>query len=62
MEQTLGCALIFTITLPVSFYAARGCLRGLVCLIYRSSRASRSHALETIQSDALAAPISESPL
>jgi hypothetical protein len=41
MEPMLGSALIFTITLPVSFYAARECLRGLTFLIYRSSRASR---------------------
>jgi hypothetical protein len=30
MENILGCVLMAAITLPVSFYVARGCLRGLL--------------------------------
>jgi len=30
MENVLGCVLMAAITLPLSFYIARGCLRGLI--------------------------------
>ena len=30
MENVLSCILMAAITLPVSFYVARGCLRGLL--------------------------------
>jgi hypothetical protein len=56
METMLGSALIFTITLPVSFYAARECLRGLIFLIYWSSRASRPGPAITLQPSTLRPP------
>ncbi len=33
MENILACILMATISLPLSFYAARGCLRGVVRLV-----------------------------
>ena len=30
MENVLGCVLMAAITLPISFYISRGCLRGLI--------------------------------
>jgi hypothetical protein len=30
MDNVLGCVLMAAITLPISFYIARGCLRGLI--------------------------------
>jgi hypothetical protein len=33
MENILGCVLIMAITFPLSFYAARGCLCGVIRLV-----------------------------
>jgi hypothetical protein len=33
MENVLGCVLMAAITLPVSFFVARSCLRGVIRLV-----------------------------
>jgi hypothetical protein len=33
MENVLGCVLMAAITLPLSFFLARGCLQGLVRIV-----------------------------
>ena len=38
MENVLGCVLMVAITFPVSFYVARGCLRGVIRLIGGNDR------------------------
>ena len=38
MENVLGCVLMVVITFPVSFFVARGCLRGLIRIIAGSER------------------------
>jgi hypothetical protein len=38
LEGTLGCILMAAISLPLSFYLARGCLRGLLRLLNGSPR------------------------
>jgi len=38
MENLLGCILMAAITLPVSFFLARGCLRGVVRIVTGSER------------------------
>ena len=40
MVNLLGCILMAAISLPVSYYAARGCLYGLVRLINGSKHRS----------------------
>jgi hypothetical protein len=36
MENILTCALMAAITLPVSFFVARSCLRGVIRIVTRS--------------------------
>ena len=38
MDNVLGCILMAAVTLPVSFFLARGCLRGLVRMVTGSER------------------------
>lgn len=38
MENVIGCVLMVGITFPVSFFVARGCLRGVIRLIAGSGR------------------------
>ena len=38
MEGVLGCILMIAITFPVSFYVARGCLRGVIRLVTGGER------------------------
>ena len=38
MENVLGCVLMVAITFPVSFFVARGCLRGVLRLVAGSER------------------------
>jgi hypothetical protein len=38
MENLLGCILMAAVTLPVSFFLARGCLRGVVRIVTGSER------------------------
>lgn len=38
LESALGCILMAAISLPLSFYLARGCLRGLLRLLNGSQR------------------------
>jgi hypothetical protein len=38
MDNVLGCIVMATVTLPVSFFLARGCLRGLVRIVTGPSR------------------------
>ncbi|HTP35741.1 MAG TPA: hypothetical protein VMJ75_26370 [Candidatus Acidoferrales bacterium] len=38
MENLLGCILMAVVTLPVSFFLARGCLRGVVRIVTGSER------------------------
>jgi hypothetical protein len=33
MESIVGCVLMAAITFPVAFFAARGCLRGVIRVI-----------------------------
>jgi hypothetical protein len=33
MENVLGCVLMAAITLPISFFVARSCLRGLIRIV-----------------------------
>ena len=40
MENVLGCILMAAISLPVSFFAARGCLRGVVRLLGETNKRS----------------------
>ena len=40
MENVLGCILMAAISLPVSFFAARGCLRGVVRLLVETNKRS----------------------
>jgi len=35
MESVLGCVLMAAITLPVSFFVARSCLRGVIRVVTR---------------------------
>jgi hypothetical protein len=36
MEYTLGCSAIVALAWTVSFYAARACLYGVLCMIHHS--------------------------
>jgi len=38
MDNFLGCILMAAITLPVSFFVARGCLRGIVRIVTGEGR------------------------
>ena len=38
MDNVLGCILMAAITLPVSFFAARGCLRAVVRAVTGEAR------------------------
>ncbi|MGA2117527.1 MAG: hypothetical protein ABSH56_22545 [Bryobacteraceae bacterium] len=38
LESTLGCILMAAVSLPLSFYLARGCLRGVLRLLNGSQR------------------------
>ena len=38
MQSVIGCLLMAAITFPVSFFVARGCLRGVIRLIAGSER------------------------
>ncbi len=38
MDNVVGCVLMAAITLPLSFYIARGCLRGLIRLMSSDRR------------------------
>jgi len=38
MENVIGCVAMAAITFPVSFFVARGCLRGVLRLIAGSDR------------------------
>jgi hypothetical protein len=38
MENVLGCVLMAAVTLPLSFFLARGCLRGVVRIVTGSER------------------------
>ncbi len=40
MENFLACILMAAISLPLSFFAARGCLRGVVRLVTGSNKRS----------------------
>lgn len=40
MENVLACILMAAISLPLSFFAARVCLRGVVLLVQRSDKRS----------------------
>ena len=40
MENLLACILMAAISLPLSFFAARGCLRGVVRLVTGSNKRS----------------------
>ena len=44
MENIIGCIATAAITFPISFFLARGCLRGVVRLI---SGTSRRHVLSS---------------
>jgi len=38
MENVLGCVMMAAVTLPLSFFLARGCLRGVVRIVTGSER------------------------
>lgn len=38
MENVVGCVVMVAITFPVSFYVARGCLRGVIRMIRGAER------------------------
>jgi hypothetical protein len=38
MDNVLGCILMVVATLPVSFFLARGCLRGVVRMVTGAER------------------------
>lgn len=38
MENVLSCVVMVAITFPVSFFVARGCLRGIIWLIGGNER------------------------
>lgn len=40
MQNILACVLMAAISLPLSYFAARGCLRGVVRLVTGSSKRS----------------------
>jgi hypothetical protein len=44
MDNIIGCVAMAAITFPISFFLARGCLRGVVRLI---SGTSRRHVLSS---------------
>jgi hypothetical protein len=54
MQQTLGIAFTLTIACSVSFYAARGCLRGVIFFICRSAaRSTLRHNQDACQNIAV---------
>jgi hypothetical protein len=40
MENVIACVLMAAVSLPLSYYAARGCLRGVVRLVNGSKHRS----------------------
>jgi hypothetical protein len=38
MENVLACILMAAVSLPISFFAARGCLRGVIRIVTGSSK------------------------
>jgi len=44
MENVIGCVLMVAITFPVSFFVARGCLRGVIRML---SGPNRRHVLSS---------------
>jgi hypothetical protein len=38
MENILACVLIAAVSLPLSYFAARGCLRGVVRIVMGSNK------------------------
>jgi hypothetical protein len=42
MDNVLGCVMMAAITFPISFFAARGCLRGVIRLVSFGGRDRRN--------------------
>jgi hypothetical protein len=38
MENVLACILMAAVSLPISFFAARGCLRGVIRIVTGSNK------------------------